>query len=669
MAVSQPQEFETTVPGEPSDDSSSGNSARFESLRKQAQLLVTGKQHDEDSLEYLLDCLREALSLARIWGTVLRPIDAGRIQRLRDVFALAKAGKSHERWENGNRSEFLQDLQDHASGFLAPLISELTVYWDSTLLKSGSVLVDLPGVGIAGDVYREVTQKWIREQARALVLVTNDRGIDDANANLLRSSGFLTRLLFSVDDRTSDPLVLAIAVTQLDRVAEARYAQSPNRKKREYLADAADEIIRLLRSQLKQQLEKAWSTDGERLTDGRQRVIDELAATVQVYPVSAWEYRRLLAEDDDDHAFIREERESGVPQLISGLAGVAEAWRNRAKEDLAEAIATFRNRALASITLIEASWQDDRRAADEAEQLRKDLEEVVAPLRREFDVRKGGFREFLRTGVPDKIDSLVTEAALVAQEDISKYLTGLETAHWATLKAAVVWGGAYHGARHINLPDDFAQRFVEPIAEVWGTRLLQDIRRRTKDFADDCVAQVEEVVRWCRQNGTRVQPKLLEAQVDAIKADAKQITLAGKELIADLRAEVKNTLAESIHDPIAERCREFVKKGDAMGAGVKKRILRLFAELSSTSTLDAKRVARRLLIKNFKKVEDEMRPLTAGFENPLDAAIGAIVESHEMRVRRSDAQRRRNVLDAARRAINECPPAPLAGEQSDGAYA
>jgi hypothetical protein len=106
-----------------------------------------------------------------------------------------------------------------------------------------------------------------------------------------------------------------------------------------------------------------------------------------------------------------------------------------------------------------------------------------------------------------------------------------------------------------------------------------------------------------------------------------------------------------------------------MGAGVKKRILRLFAELSSTSTLDAKRVARRLLIKNFKKVEDEMRPLTAGFENPLDAAIGAIVESHEMRVRRSDAQRRRNVLDAARRAINECPPAPLAGEQSDGAYA
>ena len=69
--------------------------------------------------------------------------------RLRSL--LSKAGKKHRCELAGDAPRLRRDLHEHASGFLAPLIKELHVRWHSPLLKTGMVLVDLPGVGVAGD--------------------------------------------------------------------------------------------------------------------------------------------------------------------------------------------------------------------------------------------------------------------------------------------------------------------------------------------------------------------------------------------------------------------------------------------------------------------------------------------------------------------------------------
>jgi hypothetical protein len=510
-------------------------------------------------------------------------------------------------------------------------------------------------VGIAGDLYREITQKWIRERARAVVLVVNHRGIDDANADLLRSSQFLTRLLFSRDDRQADPVVLAIAVTQLDLVADSRYAQNKMRTKAEHLQECAAEAIALLRIQLRDQLTRVWSGDGEGLTTGKREVVERLVAQVQIYPVSALEYRRLLANDDDDRAFIKSIEQSGVPHLQRGLAALAQDWRDRALVDLREASDILRERVFTSVSLVEAEWRSDSRAAHEADELRQGLELFAEPLNREFYARRGAFREFLKSGISDRINVVVAEATEVARRDIARYLRTLKDAHWATLKAATVRGGAFHGARRINLPDDFAQQFVEPIAEAWGTQLLRDIRGRTKDFADDCVAQVEELVDWCGNNGTKVPPKVLQAQLDSIRADARQVAVVGKEAISDLRNEVKNSLTESIRAPIKRRCDVFVKNGDAMGPGVRNRMLELFEELASSSCDEAKKVARQILAKNFKKVEEELRSVMAHFDDPVAAAVLAVVSSTELQIKHSDAQRRGIVLDEARKILQSGP--------------
>jgi hypothetical protein len=83
-------------------------------------------------------------------------------------------------------------------------------------------------------------------------------------------------------------------------------------------------------------------------------------------------------------------------------------------------------------------------------------------------------------------------------------------AHWATLRASVRRGGRYFGASDINLPTEFALRFEEPVAEVWGKKILNDIRTETKDYANDCVALVDQVAEWALQ-----QAAMRKRSVDA----------------------------------------------------------------------------------------------------------------------------------------------------------
>jgi len=650
-------EVDLQVEGEPLEK-------RFDQLRRQAQKLVTDNQHADVPVRYLLDRLREVCGQIPIWGTTPKSEDALRLQRLTEVVAAAKDGRRHRCAENGDRAAFLRDLAEHATGFLAPIIREIHVFWNSPLLRPGITLVDLPGVGVAGDVYKEVTRKWIVERARAVVLVVDNRGVKEPDADLLRRSDFLTRLLFSVDDPKADPAILLAAVTQLDSPAEDRFFQNQAKRKREHLADVFGETIELVKNQMRQQLLSAWAREGQETRTGHEQVVDYVVDHLRVFPVSAFEFRRLLKNDEDDRAFISATAQSGVPQMGAGIAEIATQWREEAAERRIEATKAFVERVLTTLEVVEARWQQEARATDEAEALRRELEEVVRPMRDEFLVSKGEFRGFLRNEIPKRIEALVSDAAQVAQKDIRGYLRGLRDARWNTLKAAVTRDGAYiRGAVPINLPDDFSQMFVEPIAEVWGAQLLQEIRKRTRIFTDDCVAQLEKLVEWSLMQGTRVQPKLLEKHVASIKADTKQVNLVGKEAIATLREDVKNRLKVAIEKPIKRRCQEFVRKGDHIGPGVKLRILELFDDLADDATKDAKTVAVEILTQGFRIVDKDLKEVTKSFEHPLEAAMEAIVAAHEDRVKRGDAQKRKGVLEAAEQIIQACPQARVAPDQ------
>jgi hypothetical protein len=639
---------------------------KVDECRRQAQLMVTGNQDHPTDLDYLVDTIRDVTGKERRWGTAPRPEDG---ERLRDIRAALTwvSDQGGARTFTAEDPKFQAALGHHASGFLAPLIKELRVFWDTPLLAEGLTLVDLPGVGIVNDVYEATTSRWIREQARAVILVVETRGVNATHAELLRSSGFLSRLLYAADDPTADPLVLIVAVVKGDLVAEEEFLKDRSRKKREHFAEVCSKSIDHIRRQLRTQLEEVWASDDTARERTRKEVIDTILDRLRVHPVSAPQYRKLLEADDEDRAFITDPSQSGIPGLIEGLAALARHHRDAQALRLREVGGDFFQRVLATIRVNQARWREEARASEEAERLRGELDEFLEPLRVEFHARQGAYREYLRETLPAHIRELVEKAKGQSSREIQKYLSTLQDAGWKTLQAAVRRGGAFDGARTINLPQDFAIRFEEPIAEVWGKSVLKEIRGRTQQFARDCVALVDQVVEWAKRQGTRVQTQLILAQREEINADAKRLEAVGRELVNELRDEVKNTLIWKVEGPIRRKCEKFVDDNQDSGTGVKSRILDLFRRLAEEATEAASVPAIEILTARFREVEKEILAVFEQHTDPLTSAADAIVASHELRVKRSDAQRRKKVLAEADVVLAACPwPVPVEASGNGG---
>lgn len=641
--------------------------AKREQFRRSAQLLVTGSQDVDRELKYLLDSLREVAGGKRIWGTTPDAADVERLEGIRRALEFAKEGKTFSLDGSTPDSEFERILRDHATGYLAPLIKNLTLDWPNSELAGDITFVDLPGVGVVRDVHVDVTRKWIREKAQALVLVVDHRGMTEPLAEALRRSEFLNSLLYSADEPEDDPIVL-VAVTRIDDLTGEHYRQYRDRnpggskRKFEFFRELVEEAKENLRNGLQRRLEEIWLNDPS-VSEARKQVVHNLLSTLQVHPISAPEYSKLSAveEDEDERPFLKDLEQTGVPRLIESIESLARNRRRKAMTRLKERATVFREQLVTTLKLIEAQWESESRAEEEAARLRADLEVFIQPLRSELGIRQGGYRNFLKKTIPQRVEDLIQTAKAKASKDIDRYLTKLWQSHWMTLRASVRRGGRYSGASDINLPTEFALRFEEPIAQAWGTEILKDIRRETKDYADDCVRIVEEVAEWALGQGARVQPALVEAQRDAIRADAKKLQSVGREMVKEMRDEAKAQLVNAIESPIKSACSGFVRQNLDVGPGVKRRILELYEELSDTVTEAAEAPAKKILLRLFRDVEKEILAAFAERQNPLDTIFEAIVSSQQKYLERSDAQRRKRILGQLRAVMSEMPGAEQVG--------
>jgi len=633
---------------------------KLEELRKQALLMVAGRQDAERDTAYLVDALLAAYGKPARHGTTLREEDQQRVQGIQFALYHGKAN-SLQVFRQGETADFFDQLHHHATGYLAPLIRDLTVRWDKDILKDGLTLVDLPGVGISGDSKASVTVDYIRERAKGLVLVVSPRGIQQSDAELLRNSGFLNRLLHASDDPNADPVALMIAVTRVDGVAEDKYEQDRTKTKKrvDHFVDACAEVQQLIRNQLRNELEKVWQTNAG-LSSEKQEVIDDILTRLQVFPVSALQYRRFLAGDMDNPWFIKEAAQSNIPRMIDSLQSLAHECITRQRVHFKEEQNRFFRGVRARLQVIRTQWENELHAADDAEGLRADLEAYITDkkLRHQFSTRQGEYREFLKKTLPVEIEKVVTQAAVKANEEVYSYMESLEKYPWNTLRAAVMRGGAYSGARHIELPKDIALRFEEPIAEVWGKTLLRKIRVRTGEYANDSVALVEEILIWAREQGARVSTSLLEAQLEVIREDGKTLTSVGKEAIDELRKKVQVTLVKKIEGPIRRKCERFVEEGQQIGPGVKARILELFRKLASESVRSATEPAIALLTERFREVEQEISAVFKQHqqnEDPIKSAVDAIVATHEQRVEREDRKKKKAILEGLHQIVESSP--------------
>ena len=96
----------------------------------------------------------------------------------------------------------------------------------------------------------------------------------------------------------------------------------------------------------------------------------------------------------------------------------------------------------ARLEVLSAQRSEERQAEEEINSFKRTLEGFIAPLQREFDTRRGGFRNFLRKTIPTQIEARVETASTKARKAIQGDLKKLrDVAHWKTLQAAVRQGG------------------------------------------------------------------------------------------------------------------------------------------------------------------------------------------------------------------------------------
>ncbi|WP_218920277.1 dynamin family protein [Chondromyces crocatus] len=670
------REAEAAVPVSSPDDPTEGARDKIDAYERQVRLLIQGEQQGEIDAPFLLDALRTVLGLPLRWnGRPLTPEERGRIEWLRECIKLPLRNGAHrEQRADGDLETFLRDLREHASGFLAPLIKRLEVGWTADALREGLTFVDLPGVGVANDEYRNVTAEWIRDRARAIVLVVDRAGVTEASADLLRSTGFLNRLLHDSDDAEAEPVSLAVVMVKVDQSADAAWQDEKllkpgsARKWGEHWRDVHARAVDVARAQLRQELEKLSSEGPDATRDERQAALARVLDTVQIHAVSAPQYRLWHLQDDEERPRIKSAEESRVPELLFALRTFATDHRARRDAQLAAARADFQRRVRASLDLVRAEWELDARAEREAQQLREELETFLAPKQRELDARQGAFREFLRESLPAQIDAQVNAASLQAKEDIARYLGRLKKLHWATLRATVRRGGAHLNNKgvHLDLPNALALRFEEPIAIVWSKHVLTALRRRTAELGQDYVALVGEVVTWARSQDARVQGRFVEALHESLVAQTQDLASIGKDAVDELKKNVRAQLYAQLVTRVRQRCQVFVDQKSDVGPGVKQRILELFGEELAAGVVEiARPAAAKVLRDNYNAIQAEITERFAAYQNPLDSARDAIVGSHQDSIRRSDAERRQGVLDQIDTIARAAPETTVAPSATD----
>jgi len=660
------QDAALALPVADADAPSEGS--KIEAYQRQVRLLIQGKQEGQIDLPYLIDGLCTVLGYKNRFGLVPTGEDALRVERLRQCVRIASTdGVHYERHAGEDFNQWLDELREHASGFLAPLIKNLEVRWNAEVLRNGLVLVDLPGVGVANDEYRRVTAEWVRARAQAMVLVVHHRGVTEASAELLRTTGFLNRMLHDSHDVAAEAATLSVAVVKVDEIADSEWQDERGRlaksarKWNEHFEDVCGRATELVRGQMRQQLERIAADGPDATRDERLAVVESLLVNLQVHTVSAPQYRLFMQDDEEMRPRIKNAEESRIPNLVFVLQKIVATHRGRRRARAEATLADFATRVRTSIDLVQAQWEGEAKAEKEAQELREELETFLAPKQRELDVRKGAFREFLQESVPTQIDARVAEATLLARQDIGKYLRRLGDVHWATLRAAVRKGGVHESNKgfHLDLPNQLALRFEEPVAVVWSKHILVSLRKRTKELGQDYVNLVTEVVLWAREREARVKTRVVEALRENLDAQMKELASIGKEAVDDLKNKVRVELHAKLVKKVRTTCERFVNEKQDEGPGVKRRILSFFhEELAAIVVEEAGPVASKVLRGNFMEVREEINSRFGEYQNPLDAARDAIVESHENAARRRDARMRAQVLKEIETIMAALPGGP-----------
>ena len=118
-----------------------------------------------------------------------------------------------------------------------------------------------------------------------------------------------------MDDPDSDPSNMLIVVTKVDDVAAESWRNLPSEnrpKKKTVYADLVAQFQSRMRAQIREQLLKFGSSTNEIINEARSKARDLILENLEIHPISAPEYRKIIIKDEDDAPFLASDNDTGI---------------------------------------------------------------------------------------------------------------------------------------------------------------------------------------------------------------------------------------------------------------------------------------------------------------------------------------------------------------------
>lgn len=361
----------------------------------------------------------------------------------------------------------------------------------------------------------------------------------------------------------------------------------------------------------------------------RRDALEQIVKSMEVYPVSAIEYRRLLDDDPEDPAKIKTPEDSGIPALTESLNMLAQ----RHRRELVEAYRWTARQLFETIDRALARVQDelssDERQIARLAQLRGSLDAAVRPAADALKPRLGATRERLRATIPQSIETEVERNVSVADRKVRQYFLSLRELPWGTLRATIRRGGVWVRSRPVDLPNELALRFEEPLAVAWRRGVLLPLQKALHEFGTDIGRFLGKVIVWAKTQGG-VDATHIQRFESGAEAEVKSLVNRGDLVTGDLTKIAKQRLHADLQEEIRGACQEFIDAGYSVGAGVMRRMHEF---LDQELAPRVAQVARTTATRFFRQSYDDVLVQVAGglqrFNDPLAYASALLLGGQE----------------------------------------
>ncbi len=573
---------------------------RKKEVLSELNTLVSGNQYSNRPEEYLVAVVSSLIGKKPVEESTTLfsefPDDRACYQKVIKTLAL----DSSRQVFTEDQSDFDTAIRDHAAGCLAPLVKSMKLNWPCELLRSGIIITDLPGVGVVGDKFPEVTKSWIMKKGRSVILVTDNSGIDESSERTLIESQFVQRLLFSVDNLSEDPISLTIVATQMDRLVNG--IEDPGEAKQAFLKKVND-IHKTIYGQLGQLLNNyVMAETNEDVREKKMQVAQTVLDRTHIVPVSAHEFINTRLKSR--RALFDEAETSQVPKLIGLISGQAQQYFEERSNRVQRRALHLAQQVKLAVDQISSRLDLLLETGGVSDQIRTEFQELARGLKVESSGRQGAFHNYVRRTVPESISSMTAEARVEAIRSYQRYCSNeLADANWATIKAAIRRGGTFSGRTRIDLQDKICSILSELIAVNFPKCVIAPTRKEAQALINSHIQLTERAIEWVEAKKVSVRIKKdIEVVGKRLKNDAEALKDAGEDALRDLRNTVKSEIGDCLRDSIQDACDGFMRSGKASGIGVKSRMLELAKEAGNEAIDTAGDVAKDVLRVKFNEV-------------------------------------------------------------------